>query len=111
MGAGEKEMRIWGYTSGGFCVGLGLLSLVMAVLLFVVVKAEVSDEFKDNVVGYSAVVLVIAVVAMILGGVTIWKIYLTNQLYLEVQVDAAQGKIGIEKTIPQQPQQTSFQFV
>lgn len=121
MGSGEKEMRTWGYVAGGFCVGLGILSLVLAVLTFVLAKSEVTPEFKDNTVGYGAVVLVISVVAIILGGVTIWKMYLTNELYLKIKADVALGKVQISspaqptiKSVPPQQEQTptnSFDFV
>lgn len=92
-------MRTWGYTSGSFCVVLGLMSLVLAVLLLVVAKSDVSAEFKNNSVGVAVVVLILAVVAMILGGVTVWKIYLANQLYLRVSSEAAQGQIAIGRPV------------
>lgn len=88
-------MRVWGYTSGSFCIVLGLLSLVLTILLFVIAKSDAPLDFKNNSVGFAAVVLVLAVVAMIMGGVTLWKIYLANQLYLRVSSEAALGKISV----------------
>lgn len=95
-------MRVWGYTSGSFCVVLGLLSLVLAILLLVMAKSDVTQEFKNDSVGLAAVVVVVAVVAMIMGGVTLWKIYLANQLYLRVSSEAATGKISVGRSVPAQ---------
>lgn len=87
-------MRTWGYTSGSLCIILGVMSLVMAVLLIVVAKADISVEFKSNTVGFGAFVIVMALVVMIVGGVTLWKVFLANQLYLRVNAEVAQGKLS-----------------
>jgi hypothetical protein len=99
MGLAEEVMRSWGYGAAGICIVLGLTSLVLAVMLFVIVKSEASETLKNDTIGYAAVVVVIATVAIIIGSVAAWKIYLSNQIYLNVSLAAAQGKISILKPI------------
>lgn len=95
MGTGEDAMRIWGYSSSSLCLVSGLISLIACIFMLVLVKSDTSDTFKSNAQFLAIITMIVSIVAMVIGGVAVWKIYLANQLYLQVSSEAASGKIGI----------------
>lgn len=90
-------MRIWGYASSSLCLVAGLISLIACIFMLVLVKSDTSDTFKSNAQFLAIITMIVAIVAMVIGGVAVWKIYLANQLYLQVSSEAASGKIGVAK--------------
>ncbi len=95
MGTGEDAMRIWGYASSSLCLVSGLISLIACIFMLVLVKSDTSDTFKSNAQFLAIITMIVSIVAMVIGGVAVWKVYLANQLYLKVSSEAASGKIGI----------------
>ena len=89
-------MRIWGYASSSLCLVAGLISLIACIFMLVLVKSDTSDTFKSNAQFLAIITMIVAIVAMVIGGVAVWKIYLANQLYLQVSSEAASGKIGTD---------------
>jgi len=102
MGAGEKTMTTWGYTAGGFCIGVGLIALIGAVMAIAVIKGNQSVTIRDNTVAIEGILIVAAIAGMIIGSFTVMKVYKANQLYLKIASEAATGQIELSAPPPRQ---------
>ena len=100
MGAGEQTMKTWGYVSASLCIALALFSAVTCVMTIVMIKTSVSVSVRNNTEILAIITMVVAIGALLLGGVTIWKIFQADQIYLDVTSRAAQGKIAIAPGVP-----------
>lgn len=94
MGAGEEDMKNWGFVAAGIGLGLGLFAFVGGILSVLALKQNQSLEFENTASNYAIFVVVLAVFVVILCGVAFARIWHAHQLYLEVAARAGRGMIA-----------------
>jgi len=108
MGAGETEMKKWGYISASAGITLALFSLILSILTIVVIQGSVDLTTRNNTMYFAIVLLILAVAAAVLCIFGILKIYKADKLYLNVSAKVGQGKLQLTESAPiiqqQQPQ-------
>ena len=108
MGAGETEMKKWGYISASAGIVLALFSLILAILTIVIIQGSVDLTTRNNTLYFAIVLLIFAVAAGVLCIFGILKIYKADKLYLTVSSKVGQGKLQLTESSPQiQPTQMS----
>lgn len=105
MGAGETEMKKWGYISASAGITLALFSLILAILTIVIIQGSVDLTTRNNTLYFAIVLLILAVTAAVLCIVGILKIYKADRIYVTVSARVGQGKQALSQaqTTPVQP--------
>jgi len=116
MGVGEQEMRTWGYVGSSMAIVSSLFAFICAIMMIVVIKTDSTSSFRDNSLYFAIFTMIVAVATIAVGGVSVWKIFQTNQIYLQVTARAGSGQIQVTSsqpvttsTLPTQPVESLVQ--
>ena len=100
MGVGEREMRTWGYVGSSMAIVSSLFAFICAIMMIVVIKTDSTSSFRDNSLYLAIFTMIVAVATIAVGGVSVWKIFQTNQIYLQVTAKAGSGQIQLTSSQP-----------